>query len=205
MAVTPKKELFKYYDQLKKLKFICADISFLKRCLKNKVFPNFMKIKYPTSNERIKRLKHNAMSAWLKSEIKYHHSRVTNINIELYAMHKNIVSDLNKYAHIFGVHQAYLNYSGGSPNNILFEKWIEYDNCCREYIQLEIHEKISVLNRKFNALKDQTRQGLPQVKQIEDFVVNESSVHFSERQLRLLNKGLKYVPQNQKYRYVILL
>ena len=94
MVNTPKKELYRYYDQLEKMKCIRADIGFLKKCLLKNVLPKFIQINYSIMNDRTDILKRNAMRAWLISEIWFLYAKVTNMNLELYILHKEISCNL---------------------------------------------------------------------------------------------------------------
>lgn len=92
------KPLLNKYAKLKeKVRFALVDIVFLKECRKNKVYPNFIKIKCTTYNKRTERVLVEAKNKWLKSELQYHYGRLAAIELELYSVHDLSVFEYEKW------------------------------------------------------------------------------------------------------------
>lgn len=192
MAFTPKQELKKYCKLKQKLKFTFAEIRFLKMCLDSNVYPKFIKIKASINNHVTKKVMQNAKNKWLKCEITNKYGKVNNLNFECYILHLKIISNLNHYE---------TELSKRIPNQTnTFDAWVQFENHMHTQIERKLNRKRDVLMRKYQVLisEQQATNRPPPVSILPDFVINESSTSFSDRELKLLNYGLKFVPPTSK-------
>jgi hypothetical protein len=75
-------QLNKLHQLKQKVRLILDDICFLKRCKKNKVFPNFIKIYTPIKNTVTEKVIHNAKVNWLNLEIKSLYAKIANFELQ---------------------------------------------------------------------------------------------------------------------------
>lgn len=78
--------------------------------------------------------------------------------------------------------------------------WIQFNEKIDKTTDIEAKKKRDKQSKKLQIL-DKKRENLSgsfEPDFIEDFVVNKSNVNFSEDELKLLNKGLKYTPKPNK-------
>lgn len=192
MAFTPSYELNKYCKLKQQLKFVFADIRFLKMCLENSVYPKFINIRFPIKNHITQRLMQRVKTQWLKSEIDNKYGAVNNINFDCYLLHLKITCNLHLYENELKQRMPGSVYS--------YEAWLEYDAYMQEVIDYRLGGKRARLHRKFLKLigEKQANNIPPAVSHLPDFVINESSVTFNNRELELLNYGLKFVPPTSK-------
>ncbi len=152
------------------------DIYFLKQCKKQRIFPKFVKINCKINNWRVNKAVTLARMSWLNYEISHHHSRLNDLNLDLYVQYQKLCShynDMNRYD--------------------IFEQFQKY---VKSVVHLKTKTKLKRLNHKFKVIKaeqcprvDRTHT-VPQA--IDNFVVNLSSGDFNVNELELLNKGLKF-------------
>lgn len=179
-----KQDLNKYLQLKKKRHCIKADLFFLKKCKINHIYPNFIKIQCAISNSRTEQVIRIAKQKWLHKERSYLYSKLNDIEFELYYLHKKLSNCL-----------CSIDYT--------FDKWIMYLNRVENIVLKTVNHKKSLLNKKFKKLKSEhyitpNNNNKTAVKTIDNYVTNLSSVQFSSDQLRVLNKGLKFVPKPRK-------
>jgi len=160
-----------------KIESIKQDIWFLKSCKRLKVFPKFMKMNCAVNNARSNLVMEKSKWFWLQTELSFHYSRLSELELKLYSLHLSITR---------GTHAVEIE----SWNNFLIN--------VEDNVLLKISGKKQKLNRKLN---DLTNNGSNQLENaprkpefVDDFVVNQSTCTFSDDEINLLNKGLNFAP-----------
>jgi hypothetical protein len=180
-TITKSKELNRFRKLKTKLKFLEADIKFLKDCRNRRIFPDFIKVYTSVDNSRTRQATLIFKKTWLDLEIRHHYARNESINKELYSLNLRILNNLS---------------------NIQFEIWIQFKQETDEIVSHKFSMKRRNQNKKLqrildrdktNNTNDQPLQSDPEF--IDDFFVNESSQVFSETEEKLLNKGLNFIPK----------
>lgn len=145
------------YQQLKlKLNLIKCDITFLKKCNREKVFPKFINLKCGIKNSRTEKTLFRAKRLWLNLELKHHYARLEVLNVKVYELHLKL------------------------SNCMSFAEWLDFDYHVKCTIETKRKEKIETLMKKFSALKRNSNARLkPTVKDCPNVVVNLSSEDFS--------------------------
>jgi hypothetical protein len=103
--MTKSKELNRFRKLKTKLKFLEADIKFLKYCRSQRIFPDFIKIHTSVENSRTRQATLTFKKTWPDLEIRHHYARNGSINKGLYSLNLKILNNLS---------------------NIQFEIWIQY-------------------------------------------------------------------------------
>lgn len=154
---------------------LCEDVNFLRSCKKKKVIPNFIKIGLGIVNSRSEFAKSKAEELWLDREIKFTFKKLSDCELKAYGLHSEIVNDLNKCE---------------------YEAWTTFECNLRYSISSLLNKKRGKQSKKLKNLIEQSRENnfKSEPEFIPDFVVNESDIIFSETELNLLNKGLKFTP-----------
>lgn len=124
-------ELNKLHQLKQKVRLISADIKFLKQCKKNKIFPNFIKIKIPVKNQVTDKVLHNAKINWLNLEIKHLYAKQANFELQAYELHLLITKELH---------------------NSLFSLFQEKYSSIIESIEYKFKHKTKTLDKKYNTL-----------------------------------------------------
>ena len=174
------KPLLNKFKQLKiQLHCIKADLFFLKKCKLNNVFPNFIKINCAVNNSRSDIVINKGKYIWLNMERKYLHTKLSNIELNLYYLHKQITCELN-YCE--------------------FEYWIVFLKQLDETVIKCIKKKKQKLHNKFKSLvqkqnNDEQTKNTKKAKNVENYICNLSTQTFNNTELQLLNKGLNFTPQ----------
>lgn len=170
-----KSKLNKYAQLKRKVRSVLCDLSFLRACKRLNVTPSFVKIKAAVKNNRSDIAVNKAKRTWLNCEIKHKYKELAQTELSVYSLHLEITKGLNDFE---------------------FIEWISFDNKVQNDIEKLFKQKTLTHNRKLNNLIEATRKIEPKLPQfIPDFIHNESSVSFSEDELNLLNKGLKFTPK----------
>lgn len=124
-------ELNKLHQLKQKVRLISADISFLKKCKKNKVFPNFIKINIPIKNKVTEQVTFNAKINWLNLEIKHLYSKRSTLELQAYELHLKITQNLNYFQYL------------------LFEERLVY---ILDKVEYKYEHKLNRLEKKFYKL-----------------------------------------------------
>lgn len=85
-------EFNKFFQLKTKVRFISADIYFLKECLKKQVFPKFIQNKF---NSSIEKLVFKWKVNWLKFEIGKLHAKRTACEMNAYYLHLKLAKTSN--------------------------------------------------------------------------------------------------------------
>lgn len=181
--------LNKFLHLKKKVHLLKADIHFLKECKHNKVYPSFIKINCSVTNYRSRNATKRAKDMWLCNERKYLHSKLQNIELELYSLHLKIAkSTQQNYCDIVAENQ--INYYG-------YEDWKEYLEKVDVIVKRAVTVKKLALNKKLKHLinvESSNKEDDPKVKIVDNYVHNLSTKQFTSDELQLLNKGLNFTP-----------
>lgn len=170
------KPLLNKFKQLKlKLHSIKADLFFLKKCKENSVFPNFIKINCATTNSRTSEVVNKGKYTWLSLERKYLHSKLSNIELEMYSINKQIIGNMNIYE---------------------YESWICFLHDLETTVFKYLKRKKSKLHKKFIVLqqKQNTNKIKNKIQTIDNYVCNLSTTTLTNTELQLLQKGIHYTP-----------
>lgn len=176
------KPLLNKYSRLKrKVALIREDISFLRACLKNRIVPKFIKVSCAVQNSRTNSVINVAKNKWLRFEIKFLFSKLSDIELELYELHLYITSRV-------------------SVDTVVFEQWVKFDDSVLKFTRVAHNKKRACHHRKLlNLISDKNeKKKVCEPKMIPDFVVNLSNEQFTEEELNLLNRGLKFTPKPNK-------
>ena len=176
MATKPKNR----FSRLKqKVKLLPLDISFLRTCKKEKLVPSFIQVKTSVLNARSEKVIKFAQSKWLDLEIKHKYKLLSDSELELMNIHLSLTKDLNSFE---------------------INEWYAFESQVNRATMRMKQKKLLSLNRKLNFLRERQSSPFSALKPefIADFVVNKSSENFTEEELNLLNKGLKYSPKPEK-------
>lgn len=172
----------KYIRLKTKIEFHKLDIYFLKQCKRQRVFPNFVKLNCKLNNWRVCKAVSQAKMSWLNFEISHHHSRLNDLNLELYVQYQKLHE-----------HYHYMN---------RYDLFDLFQSRTNRIVHYKTKTKLKRLNNKFRVIKAKqckNTKRTPVVPQlIDNFVKNLSSVEFSDKELELLNKGLKFSIQPTK-------
>lgn len=154
------------------------DISFLKRCKQEKVFPNFIKVKCVVANTRTNIVVKSAMSLWLMMELKHIYSKLSQIELKAYEVHLLLAKTLKKeeFDELLSVTIDTVNETCSSKREKLNKKFLRLEN-----------EKF--IGEKQDCVSVQT-----EVKPV-NFVTNLSKQNFTTEETALLQKGLKFSPK----------
>ena len=165
MATKPS-EHNKFIGLKKIIAGIHKDIAFLKKCDEHRVTPTSHQIR--TKNFKDSKIIRRVESELVKESIKKLYGRLSIKTLECYSLHLKLAKDFP----------------------IEFEAFLTKVKVAEK---CESERKRKILDRKFKQLISPIAKPFkPVVQHLDEFVVNRSSQTFSEDQLALLNKGLKY-------------
>lgn len=173
-----KAKLNKYARLKRKVHVLLCDLDFLRACNRLNISPNFVKISAAVKNSRSEVAIKKASKTWLKAEIKHAYKDLADTELELLSLHLELTKNLNSIEH---------------------SEWCEYDAMVHRNVSIVVKKKKATLSRKLNKLIDSVPkkpQFTPEL--IPDFICNESDVVFSDEELEILNKGLKFAPKPNK-------
>lgn len=155
---------------------IREDIAFLRSCLKNKVIPKFIQVSCAVQNSRTNNVINFAKNKWIRFEIKFLFSKLSNIELEAYDLHLRITACV--------------------PSE-LYEQWLLFDSSVQRFAHIARFKKRERHSRKLSNLISERNEEMKvfEPKMIADFVVNLSNEQFTENELNLLNRGLKFTPK----------
>lgn len=164
----------------KKLHFLKADIFFLKKCKKKKLYPNFIKVKCGVRNSRTDKVINISKRSWLNYELKYTYSKLSNTELDTYNTHLWLAKEME------------------------YTELIVFLDECNEKTMKSTMRKRKKLNKKFAHIQNKSSIQKPKIprdameKEKERFVRNLSSETFSKEEMDLLQKGLNFTPKPDK-------
>lgn len=155
-----KQNLSKYSRLKRKVSFLCEDVNFLRSCKKHNVIPNFIKLKCKVENSRSFKAKEKAEKQWLNEEIKFTFKKLSDAELQVYALHLKIANDLCVYE---------------------YDEWTVFECDLRQYFSSIVNKKRLKQSKKLrNLIEKQKRVVCIEPEIVPDFVVNQSSIDFSE-------------------------
>lgn len=165
-----------------KIEITKQTLTHLKKCKKYNKVPSFIRVTTSVKNKSSLKAKKEAEKRWLNSEISRHHSNLNYWEKLLYELHLRITKECST-----------------AP---MYEKWLDDDRKIREIIE---HKKTMTRIRqqqKFKKLIPSKPRTIQNDKcepvLLDDFVINLSTKTFSDGEMALLNRGLKFIlpPKN---------
>lgn len=162
-----------------KIRMLKLDIFFLKQCKRERVFPNFIKTKCAVVNSRTEIVTSSSQKLWLKLELKHLYGKLSRIEIEAYELHLSLTKQMHS---------------------------IDFDNLLstiHDEMDPRYANKKLKLNKKLDKLKNEKfvneRERVKKLKTGIDtsqisFVTNLSTQSFTNDEMEILQKGLKFTP-----------
>ncbi|KAI4465998.1 dna-directed rna polymerases i ii and iii subunit rpabc2 [Holotrichia oblita] len=160
-----------YHKVSAKIRFISEDIGFLKTCKRFSVFPNFINVTVSNNCKSSDKVIRYAKEKWLRSEIEYLFAKRSKLEIQAYQLWKFLTLDLN---------------------DVEYQLWCDFQRNMFISIDRKVQNKKFSHDRKLRKLGCflKNKHHIPM--NTMNIVENHSSQTFSERELNLLNKGLKF-------------
>jgi len=145
----------------------CANIYFNKLYLYNKVVPKYAQLKIPKTSPASRSTAQKMLTMRIKEEIKFLHKKKEQLNRKLYRRHLQAAQEWGK-------------------------AWYTVHESIQESIKLEMEKKYKAMDDKINKLiQNQTYKPNTSMN-FYPRVFNKTNITFSDDELELLNKGLKY-------------
>ena len=136
--------------------------------IKQKLIPTFTKIKIPITSPAAVHTQYKITKMRLRDEIKFLYIKKYTINKELHSIHLRLGKEWDKY-------------------------WDVLQNSISESINKTIEQMYKKLNRKLECLANsKTKNTTTDYVKFYPRVVNKTDIQFSNEELVLLHKGLKY-------------
>ena len=166
------------FENLKRKLYRCnANIYFNKQCLKKQLTPSYANIKVPNTSPAHKYTQHKLSAIRIKDEIKYLHSKKQQLNQQIYHLHLHLT-------------------------NTWHNMWPHLQHTIESRLRQEISSKYKTLDKKLMRLT-QTQKTTPlEQHTFYPRVVNNTNINFSNNEMRLLHKGLKYNMHTKKKNWV---
>lgn len=147
----------------------------------HQVIPSFIKVSTGIENNRSLSVKLTAKKTWLNTELKFIYKKLSEVELDAYAsyeLHLRITKDLHVCER---------------------DAWCLFEHKLRNDIDKLVNKKRIRQKKKLYGLISNSKRSEKQKPQtIPDFVINQSDASFSESELELLSKGLKYSPTPKK-------
>ena len=150
----------------RKLLHCNANINFNKTCLKNRLLPRYAHIKIPEYNEAAKKTKTQAQIIRIKNEIKFLYKKKEQLNTQLYYKHLQNANTWQK-------------------------TWNIIEDTINEKLQ---HEMKTTYLKQQQKLKNMEKSHTTTTKHNTNYtrVKNCTNTNFTQDEIQLLSKGLKY-------------
>ena len=145
----------------------CANIYFNQQCLKRKIIPKYANLNVPNTSPAAQMTKKKIHITRIKDEIKFLHIQKQKLNTELYNAHLKAALEWGNIWHTI-------------MESILVT------------VNQEANKKYKTINTKLNQLMKTQTNNLDFQKQFYPRVINNTSITFTNDEMSLLNKGLKY-------------
>ena len=144
-----------------------ANIYLNKQRLKRQLTPSYANIKVPNTSPAYKHTQRKLPTIRIKDEIKYLHSKKQQINLQLYHLHITLANTCDKW-------------------------WPHIQHTIEEKLHHKIKSKYKTLNKKLQNLTLAQKEIPQQRHTFHPKVINNTEKPFSNREMALLHKGLKY-------------
>ena len=155
------------YVSLKTKLYKCnANIYFNKQCLKRQQTPSYANIKAPTPPQTTN-TQNKLPAIRIKDELKYLHAKKQEINIQLYHLHIYLANSHDKW-------------------------WPHIQYTIQEKIHNTIMYKYKALDKKLHNLTMTQKTTTKHQHTSHPRVLNNTNIPFSDNEMNLFHKGLKY-------------
>ena len=156
-----------YKNLRTKVSKCCANIYFNKQCLYKKVTPKYAQVRIPNTSPASQNTAHKARIMRIKDELRFLHKKKETLNKELYKRHLQAAQEWGNL-------------------------WYTIQNSIQQSINTDMEKKYKVMDEKIKKLTQSQSQKPPNGKQFYPRVVNKTNIIFTDGEMELLNKGLKY-------------
>jgi len=156
-----------YKNMRSKLLKYCAIIYFNKQCLAKRVIPKYANIKFQNTSPVAQFTSKKAEIKRIKDEIKFLYKKKENLNRELYERHLKAAKPWGRM-------------------------WYSIQNNINEKLNQNVEKKYKTPDLKINKLTHGQNKNLDTNTQFYPRVINKTDIEFSNEEMTLLNKGLKY-------------
>ena len=167
----------KYENTVSKLYKCNANIDFNKQCLNKQLTPSYANIKVPKTSPAWSYTQKKLPAIRIKDEIRYLYAKKQQINLKLYHLHLTLA-----------------NTCGGW--------WPYIQHTIEEKLRKETDSKYKTLEKKLQNLTHAQKE-IPQPQHTFHLrVVNNTEIPFSNKEMELLRKGLKYNTHIKKKNWI---
>ena len=167
LVASQAKTIIQFKNLRTKVAKCSANIYFNKRCLQNKVTPKYAQIKIPNTSPASQSTTQKVRTLRIKEELKFLHKKKEVLNRELYRRHLQEAQEWGKW-------------------------WDPIHESIILKINTDMERKYKVMDDKIGRLtQTQTHNPKTDIK-FYPRVINKTSIEFSDKEMELLNKGLKY-------------
>jgi hypothetical protein len=163
----------RYKNTRSKIQKCCANIYFNKQCLTKQITPAYINIKISNTSPVASIITKKERTIRIKDEIKFLYRKKELLNQELYNTHLRAAQEW------------------GSAWHIIQDSILESINIIMEKKYKSLDDKLNKLALKQNNKSNTNIQFYPRV-------INETEIIFSNEEMNMLNKGLKYNLSHKK-------
>jgi hypothetical protein len=159
--------IHRYMNLKTKLMKFCANLYFNRQCLVKKLIPKYANIKVPNTSPAADYTSKKVRNIRIKDEIKFLYKKKQQLNKDLYHAHLEVAKEWGSL-------------------------WTLIAESIGEKINLESEKKYETIKSELKQLETTQRNNPKHQKQFYPRVVNQTNIDFTNEELTLLNKGLKY-------------
>jgi hypothetical protein len=163
----------KFLNLNRKLYMCNANIYFNKQCIRKQLTPAYARIKVPNTSPAHKNTQKKIPAIRIKDEIKFLYSKKQQINLQVYKLHLLLA-------------------------NTWGNAWAQVHGKIDDKIQKEARDRYRTIDRKLEALGKTQTAKLQEKRQFYPRVVNNTDINFSDQEMNMLQKGLKYNTHGKK-------
>jgi len=169
--------IHKYIDLKRKLYKCNVSIYFIRQCLKQHITPSCANIKIPNTSPAHKYTQRKIPTIRVKDEIRYLHAKKQQLNTQLYHLHISLANTWNNM-------------------------WPLMHQHIEEKLRRESRTKYKTLDSNIKRLSI-TQTKTPQVPHMfYPRIINNSNISFTNSEMTLLQKGLKYNIQSKQRNWI---
>ena len=167
LLASPAHSINRYKSTKSKLLKCCANIYFNKQCINRKITPKYAKIKVANTSPASQTTAKKAQLIRIKDEIKFLYKKKEKLNRKLYETHLQAAKEWGNTWHIIC-------------------------NSIQDTLDREAQRKYKSIDDKIHKLTQTQVKESRNHTQFYPRVKKETTITFSEEEMELLNKGLKY-------------
>jgi hypothetical protein len=150
-----------------------ANIYFNKQCIRKQLTPAYARIKVPNTSPAHKNTQRKIPTVRVKDEIKFLYSKKQRINLQVYQLHLLLA-------------------------NTWGNAWAHVHSKIDDRIKKEACDRYKTIDRKLEALEKAQTTRPKEKRQFYPQVVNITDITFSDQEMNMLQKGLKYNTHGKK-------